>query len=126
MGTEATYNSSQGYAPMSAPLDQSHQYTPVDAPNFPVSSTPTGIPAMSTTASPASSDDSESPEMFPCPDAACPKRFKRKGCAQRHFRVRHNPAPCHFSSCNFKWGRKYVYKDHLKMKHDVDINTILN
>ncbi len=76
MDTEATYNQLQGYAPTSALPDQSHQYTPVDiVPNFPVSSTPIGIPSTLTTASPASSDDPESPETFPCPDPACSKCY---------------------------------------------------
>lgn len=127
--TEAIYNPSQDYAPMSAPPDRSHQDTPVDiACNLPVSSTPTGIPSTLTVPSPASSNDSESPERFPCPHPSCSKLFAQNRAAWRHFRERHDPDPCYVASCDFKWGRKYVYNNHLKKKHrlgNVDISTIM-
>ena len=131
MDTEATYNPSQDYVPISAPPDQSHQYTPVDiiAPNLSASLAPTVIPSTLTATSPAGSDDSESHARFPCPDTACSKRFAQNQGAWRHFKEIHHPDPCYFTSCGFTWGRKYVYRNHLRREHglrNVDLNTILN
>ena len=42
----------------------------------------------------------------------------------RHIRTAHNPRLCLL--CEFKWGRRYEYRNHLRTKHPVvDPDTIL-
>lgn len=45
----------------------------------------------------------------------CRKSYRQLQGLRRHIREAHNPSACHF--CEFKWGRRYEYRDHLRKKH---------
>ncbi len=149
MDTSRTHDLWPDHVSMSAFSDQSH-YTPVDmAPNSLISSTPIGTPSLSTlTGTPLSTpigspslstvagyegassahSDEEPDEPFKCPK--CGKRFAVKQSVGRHYRKRHDPNPCLFSSdgCGFKWGGPSDYGHHLRARHNLKddvINTML-
>jgi hypothetical protein len=54
----------------------------------------------------------------------CRTSYSQRQGLTRHIRKAHNPNICLL--CEFKWGRRYEYRNHLKMKHPgVDPDMIL-
>jgi hypothetical protein len=45
----------------------------------------------------------------------CPASYRQPQGRTRHIREAHNPSVCLF--CDFKWGRRYEYRKHLKNRH---------
>jgi hypothetical protein len=55
---------------------------------------------------------------------SCDKRFKQVQGLNRHKREEHKPSWCMF--CDTKWGRPYLYREHLKRCHpNVHIDAVL-
>jgi hypothetical protein len=108
---------------MSAFSDKSHQYE--QALNFSVSPTHSSAAVGYEASSPGSDEDPEKP--FRCPASGCDKRFALKQSVGRHYRKRHDPNECQFSSdgCNFTWGGPYDYRYHLKGQHKLK-NEVIN
>ena len=77
----------------------------------------------SSPSSPGSDEDPDKP--FKC--SGCDKRFALKQSVGRHYRKRHDPNKCLFSSdgCNFTWGGPYDYRSHLKGQHKLK-NKVIN
>lgn len=133
IGTSHTsHNSWPDHVSMSTFSDPSDQYAPVDKePNFLVSSSLTETLSLSTQAvgvyeGASALSDEEPDKPFKC--SGCSKRFAQKQSVGRHYRKRHDPKHCLFSSCNFKWGGPYDYRHHLKGQHKLEnevIDTIL-
>jgi hypothetical protein len=57
-----------------------------------------------------------------CP--VCRRSYAQRQGLGRHIRTAHNPNRCFL--CEFKWGRRYQYRNHLRKKHPgVDPDMIL-
>jgi len=55
----------------------------------------------------------------------CGKRFSQPQGTKRHQRETHGASPCMYCG-DFKWGRPYLLRDHLKKRHpDVNIDAAL-
>ena len=123
--TLATHDSWPDHVSMSAFPNQRHQYE--QALNFSLSPTlgthsfPTAVGYEAS--SPGSDEDPNKP--FKC--SGCDKRFALKQSVGRHYRKRHDPNKCLFSShgCNFRWGGPYDYRPHLKGQHKLK-NEVIN
>lgn len=114
---------------MSAISDENHQYAPTDQaldvsvwPPLALAgtlffSTVSGCESVSSTRS-----EEKKSKPFICFD--CGKRFALKQSVGRHYRKRHDPNKCLFSSCDFKWGGPYDYRYHLKGEHKMKNKVI--
>jgi uncharacterized Zn-finger protein len=119
--THTTHDSWPDHASMGAFSDKSRQYE--QAPNFLISPI-LGTHSLSYEASSPGSDE-EPDKPFKC--SGCGKGFARKQSVGRHYRKRHDPNKCLFSSdgCNFTWGGPYDYRHHLKGQHNLK-NEVIN
>jgi hypothetical protein len=93
-------------------------------------STNDGIKCTQTSqsASPALIKPEDSTSRHLCKD--CGEGYSTLKKLKRHFNREHkDPTPCIVSSCDFRWKRPYLYRDHLETSHsddpDIDPDKIL-